>query len=222
MSFGKTKYTLQFYTYPDRVNQIVFDWLQQSLFRQDYSGDNTWSGSSFDPTKGNRGFQYGISGNTLTIFAWITGPDNKIYTIDDSGIDNAVREEYKNLINGLFDKINEANAAYQQQLPNTYQQQNANTAQYYPLQYVPGIEDGKDKQKEKLCIIGFALSIAGLLLSFCGAYASIVFGCLDIYFAVQGWNTKKRGFAIATVVLTALSFLVMLFQVCLLILANMA
>lgn len=218
MSTGKTKYTLQFYTYPNTVNQIVLDWLNQSYFKQDFGTDNTWSCSSFDPTSGNKGFQYSIDGNNLTLFAWIIGPDNKTYTLDAPEVYYTVRDEYKNLITGLLNKINEANVAYQQQLPNAMQP-NPNSQQYYPLQYVPAVEANNNKQKETLCMIGFALSIAGLLMSFAGLYGIVIY-CLNIYFAIQGWHTQKRGFAIATLVLTILSIIIIIFEVFIIILTS--
>lgn len=220
MSIGKTKYTLQFYTYPNQVNQIVLDWLNQSYFKRDYGTDNTWSCISFDPMSGNRGFQYSIDGNNLTLFAWIIGSDNKTYTLDAPEVYNTARDEYKNLITGLINKINEANAAYQQQLPNAMQP-DPNSQQYYPLQYVPAVEANHNKQKEMLCMIGFALSIAGLLMSFAGFCYGIVIYCLDIYFAIQGLKTKKKGFAIATIVMTILSIIIVIFEVIILILLEM-
>lgn len=68
------------------------------------------------------------------------------------------------------------------------------------------------KKQEKLCEIGFWVSILGLLASFGGVVMGIFVYIMDFYFASQGLKTRKKGKAIATIVLSIISIIVVVMQ----------
>ena len=78
-------------------------------------------------------------------------------------------------------------------------------------QFAQTFQDETTKKQEKLCEIGFWLSILGFLASFAGiAYGLIVY-VMNFYFASQGLKTRKKGKAIATIVLSVLSLIIFVF-----------
>lgn len=64
------------------------------------------------------------------------------------------------------------------------------------------------KKKETMGEIGFWLSIFGLISSFFGVAMGLVVYILDFYFASQGLKTRKKGKAIATIVLSIISIII--------------
>ena len=83
--------------------------------------------------------------------------------------------------------------------------------------FVQSFQDETMKKKEKMCEIGFWLSILGLVCSFFGIAYGIFVYIMDFYFASQGLKTRKKGKAIATIVLSIISILIIIFT---LIIAN--
>lgn len=81
-------------------------------------------------------------------------------------------------------------------------------------------QDETNKRKETLCEVGFWFSIVGLIISFIGvSFGLLVYG-FDFYCAAQGLKTRKRGKAIATIVLSAISILILIIEM-ILVLNNM-
>jgi len=79
-------------------------------------------------------------------------------------------------------------------------------------QFTQAFQDETLKKKEKMCEIGFWISIFGLLCSFLGVVMGLIVYALDFYFASQGLKTRKKGKAIATIVLSIISILVVVLQ----------
>ena len=69
------------------------------------------------------------------------------------------------------------------------------------------------KKQEKMCEVGFWLSIVGLVFSFIGVAYGLILYILIFYFASQGLKTQKRGKAIAFIVLTVISIVIIVLQV---------
>lgn len=68
------------------------------------------------------------------------------------------------------------------------------------------------KKQETMCEIGFWLSILGLLGSFGGVMMGLFVYIMNFYFASQGLKTRKRKKAIATIVLSIISILIVIIQ----------
>ena len=58
--------------------------------------------------------------------------------------------------------------------------------------------------------MGFWLSIIGLLASFVGVAYGVIVYILNFYFASQGLKTRKRGKAIATIVMSIISIIIII------------
>ena len=97
-----------------------------------------------------------------------------------------------------------------QPIQNNNQQLNQNNNNIN--QFAQTFQNENTKKQEKLCEIGFWLSIFGLLASFFGVAYGLIIYIMNFYFASQGLKTKKRGKAIATIVLSIISILVIIFQ----------
>lgn len=69
------------------------------------------------------------------------------------------------------------------------------------------------KKQDKMCEVGFWLSIVGLVFSFIGVAYRLILYILIFYFASQGLKTQKRGKAIASIVLTVISIVIIVLQV---------
>lgn len=52
-----------------------------------------------------------------------------------------------------------------------------------------------NKKNEKLVIVGFILSLIGVVLSFFGIYYGMILVFLDIWMGIQGLSTRKKGLA---------------------------
>ena len=100
------------------------------------------------------------------------------------------------------------NQGYQQPMNQNYgqpMQQNNQFAQSF--------QDETTKKQEKMCEWGFWLSIFGLLASFVGVAYGVIVYILNFYFASQGLKTRKRGKAIATIVMSIISIIIIVLQV---------
>lgn len=79
--------------------------------------------------------------------------------------------------------------------------------------FVNNFQEETDKKKETVCEIGFWISILGLILSFFGMMVGVIIYILDFYFAFNGLKTRKKGKAIATIAISIISIVVIIFQI---------
>ena len=80
-------------------------------------------------------------------------------------------------------------------------------------QFTQSFQNETIRKQEKMCEIGFWFSIFGLLISFIGISYGAILYAVNIYFGVQGLKTSKSGKAIATIILSILSFFMIVFWV---------
>ena len=134
----------------------------------------------------------------------------------------ASKQDYKNKLVPLFNAINALNMNGGMAQPQAQQQQMAGYAQNMaqPMGNVPytNVQTNQfaadvNKSKEKMAIAGFIISIVGLLLSCFGMYFGAIIIALEIYFAVSGLKTSKKGFSIATFVISGVSVLIIIAEV---------
>ena len=67
-----------------------------------------------------------------------------------------------------------------------------------------------ESRNEILCVIGFVISIAAFALSCFGLPIGLILFVMDLYFASQGLKSSRRKFAIATFIISGLSFCILL------------
>ncbi len=208
MNKGKTYYTFQFNVDPNLVNQMVMNWLLANQFQlTNKNGESFYL--SKDMWYGKRGFQYSIVGNVLHIYAWTIGIGNTYFMLDAGGVNNMASVSYKNLLSLLFSKMNELNASVGVQTVNN---NNMYTQGPHISQFTQEFQDKANQQKERMCTIGFVLSIIGFLISLVGVAYGVIVYVLDFYFAAQGLKTRKRSMAIATICLSILSIAIIILQ----------
>ncbi len=181
---------------------------------------------------GNRFLEYYINGNQVTVLAYI-GRANKPLLLDNSFAGSMPKQEYKKLLNTLFSALNELNANAGQMGAQNVGAQNMGAAgtmysgqqaqdmysqpqqaQYMDIsQQTNQFAQNVNKSKENMAIAGFVISIIGLVLSCFGYMVGAIIIALEIYFAVNGLKTSKRGLSIATFVICGVSILILIFQV---------
>lgn len=102
------------------------------------------------------------------------------------------------------------NQINQESTPSVNQSTQDQTQVNQSSQFAQTFQDETTKKQEKLCEIGFWLSILGFLASFAGIAYGVIVYAMDFYFASQGLKTKKKGKAIATIVLSILSIIIII------------
>ena len=188
MKKGKSNYNLTFNSDSTLVNNIVQSYLKESGFNMyEKKGEKYYRAG--DAMLGYKGFNYSINGNNLIIEAWLDG------ALGDFPLEQNINNQMN------YD-------------PNTGQPINNNDNNN---NFVQSFQDETMKKKERMCEIGFWLSILGLVCSFFGIAYGIFVYIMDFYFASQGLKTRKKGKAIATIVLSIISILFIIFT---LIIAN--
>lgn len=218
MKKGKSNYNLTFNSDSTLVNNIVQSYLKESCFNMyEKKGEKYYRAG--DAMLGYKGFNYSINGNNLSIEAWLDGALGD-FPLEQNSL-NMMAMDYRNSLNKLFQEIDKLNNGGMN-MNNNQMNYDPNTG--HPINnnnnnnnFVQSFQDETMRKKEKMCEIGFWLSILGLVCSFFGIAYGIFVYIMDFYFASQGLKTRKKGKAIATIVLSIISILIIIFT---LIIAN--
>ncbi len=205
MNTGKTNYRFQINCDPQRVSNIITEWLKENDFAfVNKYGENLYYCK--DAVYGSRGFQCTMINHEVNIYAWTIGLGNKFYMLDSGAINNMCGDYYKSILSNLFDRLNALNYG------NSGAYYNRNATQqptgYTVSQAANDLNREVSTKAEKTCVAGFWISIAGLLLSFFGVAFGVIIYILVFSFAIQGLKTRKRKLAITSIVLTSISILV--------------
>lgn len=220
MAKGKTNYTFTVNAPQQAIHNLMQSFLSANGYQPNNEGGVVYY-KYYDGIWGNRFLEYYVNGNQLTILAYI-GTFKKPCLLDNSMVAIASKQDYKNKLVPLFNAINELNMNGGVAQPQVQPQQMADYGQNMgqPMGSAPytsvqtnQFANDVDKSKEKMAIAGFIISIVGLLLSCFGIYFGAVIIALEIYFAVSGLKTSKKGFSIATFVISGLSILIIIAEV---------
>ena len=122
---------------------------------------------------------------------------------------NATLTENDQFCKNCGTPVNEVNQMGNQQPMN----QNYGQPMQQNNQFAQSFQDETTKKQEKMCEWGFWLSIFGLLASFVGVAYGVIVYILNFYFASQGLKTRKRGKAIATIVMSIISIIIIVLQI---------
>lgn len=228
MKKGRSNYTLQFNCDENKINQLMQSYLSANGFvSYEKKGEQYFRAG--DQMMGYKGLIYFIQGQQITINAWLDGALGN-FPLEQNSL-NVMAMNYRNSLSTLFKEIeggntmnNNVNNGQMNFDPNTGQPINQNIQQTTgdPVNQInteqpqnnfsQTFQDENQKKQEKMCEIGFWLSILGLVCSFFGVAYSIFVYIIDFYFASQGLKTKKRGKAIATIVLSIISILIIIIE----------
>ena len=230
MKKGKSTYTLQFRCDSNSVEQLMQSYISANGFTfTEKKGEQYFRAG--DQMLGYRGLTYSISGQTITINAWLDGALGD-FTLEQNL--NMLAMNYRNSLSTLFQEIenlnggntmnNNVNNGQMNFDPNTgqpinqnYQQTTGQPINQMNMQqpqnnFSQTFKNENQKKQETMCEIGFWLSILGLLGSFAGIAMGLLVYVMDFYFASQGLKTRKRGKAIATIALSIVSILIIIFK----------
>lgn len=231
MKKGKSTYTLQFMCDSNTVDQLMKNYISANGFViTEKKGEQYFRAG--DQFMGYKGLTYSISGQTITINAWLDGALGDFPLEQNSH--NMMAMNYRNSINTLFQEIQKLNNTgvnmnnnmnfdpntgqpLNQNINNNQMNFDPNTGQ--PInqtnvnQFAQTFQEETTKKQEKMCEIGFWLALFGLLCSFMGVAYGVIIYILNFYFASQGLKTRKRKKAIATIVLSIISILVIIMQI---------
>lgn len=219
MKKGRSTYSVQFNVDQNTINNLMQSYLNAENFKT-YEKNGEQYFRSGDQMLGYKGLKYSINGQTLTIDTWLDGMLNN-FSLENSGI-NVMAMNYRNSLNKLFQevsKLNKGNNSMDNQfniqnnenanIQNNNQQIDANNIN----QFAQNFKNENIKKQETLCEIGFWISILGLFASLFGVAYGVIVYIIDFYFASQGLKTRKRGKAIATIVLSIISILIIMIQI---------
>ncbi len=225
MKKGKSNYSFIINAEPLMVHNTIQSFLAANGFAPKFQDGITYY-EAYDLISGLRYFEYYINGNQVTILAYI-GRFTKPLLLDNSFAGSVPKQAYKNLLETLFQALNSLNYSQGQSVNMAGQMpygQPVNMTGQMPQGQAMNIAqqtnvfvDNANKQKETLTIIGFVISVIGLILSCFGVTYGLVILFLEITFAVNGLKTSKKGLAIATLVLAGVSFLILIFYVILMV-----
>ena len=229
MKKGKSNYTLQFKCDSNTIEQLMQSYISANGFTfTEKKGEKYFRAG--DQMLGYRGLTYSISGQTITINAWLDGALGN-FPLEQNSL-NMMAMNYRNSLSTLFEEIENLNGG---NIMNNNVNQNNNQVNYDPQtiqpinqnmrqpvnqmnvqqpqnQFSETFKNENNKKQETMCEIGFWMSIFGLLCSFAGIMMGLFVYILDFYFASQGLKTRKRGKAIATIVLSIISILIVIIQ----------
>lgn len=221
MKKGRSTYTFQLNCDPSVANNLIQGYIQGNKYTLENKNGEQFYRAGDAMLEGYRYFNYSIVGQTLTIYAWFKGAFGEV-PIEQNSL-NMMAMNYRNSLGKLFQEIENLNNGGMNMNnnngmnfdPNTGQPINQNYQQ--PMQqnnqFAQTFQDETTKKQEKMCEWGFWLSIIGLLASFVGVAYGVIIYILNFYFASQGLKTRKRGKAIATIVMSIISIIIIIIQV---------
>ena len=143
----------------------------------------------------NQNFNNGMNGGN---------PNNQNFNNGMNG-GNPNNQNFNNGMNGGNPNNQNFNNGMNGGYPNN---QNFNNGMYPNGQYA-----SQNNNNETMCIVGFAISVIGLLLAVFGFVIGIPIIMLDFYFASSGMNTNKKGLAIATIVMSSISLFILIINI---------
>lgn len=219
MKKGKSTYTLQFRCDGNTIEQLMQSYISANGFTFiEKKGEQYFRAG--DQIMGYRGLTYSISGQTITINAWLDGALGD-FPLEQNSL-NMMTMNYRNSLSTLFQEIenlnggnitnNNVNQNNGQLSLNPQTGQAINQQQPVQNQFSQSFKNENQKKQETMCEVGFWLSLFGLLCSFMGVAYGVIIYILNFYFASQGLKTRKRGKAIATIILSIVSILLIIFQ----------
>ena len=206
MKKGRSNYNIAFNCDKSTINNLVQSYLSESGFNiYEKKGDKYYRAG--DAMIGYKGFNYTINENNLNIEAWLDGSLGN-FPLEQNSL-NMMAMDYRNSLNKLFQEINRIDNGGMNMNNNNFNNQNINNNQN---NFAQTFQDETMKKKEKMCNVGFWLSILGLVCSLFGVTYGVIIYIMDFYFASQGLKTRKRGKAIATIVLSIISILIVIIE----------
>lgn len=203
MSQNKTVFQFQVNANMASVDNIIRSWLTAHQFKFEPKPNANYFAYNDPWIMGKRGFEYYINGNTVTILAYIGTYENP--TELEGFVGSVGKQGYRNDLDPLFAEIKKLeNGGMVNAQPTQAPAQNGSLNTFM---------EQNNKRQENIVIVGFILSLIGLLASCIGAVPGGILILIEFYCGCQGLKSGKKGLAIATIVLASISVLIMLFYI---------
>lgn len=201
MGKGRTNYSIEISGDVGIAEQLVKEYLASNEFSLiEKEGEQFYKTGS--KVEFARGFKYYFEGKNLNISVWLINSFGHDIELHESSM-SMPSMEYKESLNLLFQKL----ADIEVQSQNNINDQNS------AGEFVHNFQNDIDKKKERNCEIVFWVSIAGLFLALFGYMFGVFVYAIDFYYGVVGLKTRKKGKAIATIVLSVLSIVILIMEV---------
>ncbi|MCM1283903.1 MAG: hypothetical protein NC180_05300 [Muribaculaceae bacterium] len=209
MAKSKSQYNFTIAADPAAINQVIFNYLRANNFEQKLA-DGRYYYERNDAISGRRLFEYSINGSQVTIWAYV---GSYKHPQELTGFAGAVpKQSYKESLQLLFSHLN---ALSNNQAPaGTEEQQQAYQSQqaYQMNQSMQAFQAENNKGLETGTVIGFIISLVGLILSFFGMTYGVLIIFLEYYLGSRGLKSGKRGLAIATIVIASISLVIVVVE----------
>ena len=199
MKKGRSTYTIKIND-KNIVNQNIQNYLNANGFVLVNQNNESFYRAGDVMVTGYRCFKYSYtSDNEVTIWAWVPNLYGSEFILEQKGIGSISTSSYKSSLDELFNTL-----TLKPEYNNVKNNENTNVQENATINIY---EDRVTKKNENLCLAGFIISLVFCLLSFIGFIQGWIIYFIDIYFAILGLKTKKKGLAIATFVFTGISFI---------------
>lgn len=219
MAREKSCYRFVFNCDPAIVKRIIDDYLRANNFKFKQKNYGSFYQAS------NRFLEYYFSGNMVMIYAYINSYKHP-YPLDDSFTGVIPKQAYKEALIPLFSALDQLGAPQNNpyMMQNGYQQMNGMPVNGDPMNPMamagqPGspalqrFSAENTKQKDTMAIVSFIISIFGLGLAFVGYVYGLWILAIEIYMAIIGLKSNKKGLAIAALCLCGSSIVILVIQI---------
>lgn len=211
MAKGKSNYTFTINASQQTIDNLIQNFLNANDFKQFNEKGITYY-KSHNMMWGNQFLEYSIQDNNVKILAYIGSYKNP-YSLNNGFTGNVAEEKYKSKLISLFTELDKLNIKGENIMQQTEQNQTNTNQSEMTNQNINQFAENVNKSKETMAIIGFIISIIGLLLSCFGVSFGAIILLLEIYFAINGLKTAKRGLSIATLIISGVTFLILIAQI---------
>lgn len=213
MSGTKSMFKFMVHADPTVVNNVIQGYLAANGFYPVPKANANYYYFNDPLIKGKRSFEYYINGPEVTILAYL-GTYERPKQLE--GIVGAFpKKAYKNELGFLFEELKKLDMAAMNGMGNPMYNGNPafNGATYgYAAQQAASIDAFVKRNRnsqENTTIVGFIISLIGIVLAFFGITYGAVLLVLEFYCGIRGLRTRLKGLAIATIVLSSLSIAVL-------------
>ena len=213
MSAGKTEFRLALNIPKEEANRIIQQYLMANGFEQQQRGNVFFYYSRKNGSL--RAFEYYLNDYELLVFAYF-GTFEAPQKLEGM-LEGFQKQNYRNEIMALFGEINrieqyqqvsnmQTAGAWASGMQPTYGNHIGNNGYVNTNSTNPNIFiEENERKKERYTILGFVVAMIVLLLSCLDVKCGAVIICLELWCAMQGLKTRKKGFAIATILMAVLS-----------------
>lgn len=207
---GRSSFTIQVKE-PEKAQSLINEWLQVYKFsvinqkgEQYYRCGNVWNGYAY--------FNYQIQGNQVFIQAW---RKNLFGSEISAHVPNVMSFSYSDMINQLLDQLQLTGASDNSTTTATVTPTVTTSTSADMTTTTNTFRSASTKTDENLSIVAFVIAICNFLMIILDG--SVVLGGLGYIFvfafSIRGLKTKKRNFAIAAMILGAVSLIMFIIKI---------